>query len=300
MNVFKKALFLYNGNAGSDDIEQKLSATLPILTQSVKELTVVQTKTIEEAKSCCTNVADKVDLIIILGGDGTVHECMNRIAVKEHRPAIAILPGGTCNDFSRMLNIPQNLRQAAEAIVNGEMVEIDVGESMGRYFLNFWGIGLVSETSQNIDENQKKSFGVLSYFISTLKTVNQAETFSYQIKTGDEQYTGDAVMLLVLNGKFIGTRQLPVSTIDPADGKLDVLIVKKSAIAAFRELLMMNNSNYDNEQLTAFTHFQTNELTINTDTGKEIDMDGEINGTTPAEIRLLPRHIKMVGGRGTY
>ncbi|MGY0693666.1 YegS/Rv2252/BmrU family lipid kinase [Virgibacillus sp. FSP13] len=293
---YNKALFLYNGNAGSNDIEQKLEQTLPKLAQAVKELIIVQTETIEEAKSCCLEHASYVDLIIILGGDGTVHECINSIAKEKIRPAIAILPGGTCNDFSRMLQIPQNVKQATEAIVEGNMVDVDIGKSEENYFLNFWGVGLVSETSLNIDESQKDNLGVLSYFISTLKTINQAEPFSYQIETDEENYAGDAVMILVLNGKFIGTRELPIATISANDGKFDVLIVKNSTLAAFKELLTMNNPNNDINRLTELTYFQTNKLTITTDIKKDIDMDGEISNTTPAKVELLPNHIKMIKG----
>ncbi|MEC5424686.1 YegS/Rv2252/BmrU family lipid kinase [Virgibacillus sp. C22-A2] len=296
MPKYEKALFLYNGNAGKNDMEQKLSQTLPIITKAIRELTIVQTKSSKEAKETCIAFASKIDLLIILGGDGTVHTCINSIAALESRPVVAILPGGTSNDFSRMLRIPQNLYAAATAIVEGDAVPIDIGKSNSTYFLNFWGIGLVSETSQNIDEDQKENFGVLSYFMSTLRTVSQAEPFTYDIKTLNNQYEGEAVMVLVLNGKFLGTKELPIATVDPSDGKLDILIVKNSNIASFRELLAMNNPEFYDKEFSELKHFQATELVINTDETKEIDMDGEINETTPSIIEILPSHLQMIQG----
>ncbi|WP_245835659.1 YegS/Rv2252/BmrU family lipid kinase [Virgibacillus ndiopensis] len=291
---YEKALFLFNGNAGNKDLKQKLAQTLPILTQSIKKLIIMQTETLEEVKNCCIEYASDVDIIIIMGGDGTVHECMNSIANLEIRPVIAILPAGTCNDFGRMLQMPQNLNQAAEAIINGEIIPVDLGKTDERYFLNFWGIGLVSDTSLNIDETQKKSLGVLSYFMSTIKTVNQTEPFSYKIKTVEETYEGEAVMILVLNGRYIGTKQLPIPSINPNDGLLDVLIVKNSSLASFKELLTLDRPNNRLDPLTELNYFQVKELTIATTANKAIDMDGEINGTTPSEITILPSHIRMV------
>ncbi|GAA0610597.1 diacylglycerol kinase family lipid kinase [Virgibacillus siamensis] len=291
---YEKALFIFNGNENAAEIKQNLSETLPVLSMSIKELTVMQTMSIEDLKGTCVDYAPKVDLIIILGGDGTVHECINSIAPLKKRPVIAILPGGTCNDFSRMLNMPQNLRQAADAIVNGEITGIDIGNADKRYFLNFWGIGLVSETSLNIDEAHKKNFGVLSYFMSTLKTVNQAESFSYKITSENETYNGEAVMVLVLNGKFVGTRQFPVPAISPSDGLLDVLIIKDSTIASLRELLAMNHPDTDADQLTEVVHFQTSSVFISTGKEMNVDMDGEVDGVTPDRISILPGHIQMV------
>ncbi|MFB4168113.1 YegS/Rv2252/BmrU family lipid kinase [Virgibacillus sp. JSM 102003] len=292
---YERGIFLYNGHAGSDNMEQKLSQTIPVISKAIKKLTVIQTETIEEAKDSCAEFADKVDIIVILGGDGTLFECINSLAPLKRRPIIAILPGGTCNDFSRILNIPQNLYQAAEAIVSGEVINIDIGKTADNYFVNFWGIGLVSETSLNIDEERKKNFGVLSYFMSTLKTVNQAEPFTYKIIADDEVYEGESVMILVLNGKFIGTREFPIPTINVNDGKFDVLVIKNSTLATLRELLSMNKPNINTEQLTELRYFQASTLTIRTNQQKAIDMDGEIHGVTPADIEVLPSHIQMIG-----
>lgn len=296
MVKYENGLFLYNGNAGSKDLEQKLAKTLPTITKAIKKLSVIQTETIEEAKQTCIDHADMVDIIVILGGDGTIHECINSIAPLDKRPIIGILPGGTCNDFSRILGTSQNLNQAAEGIAQGEIIDIDLGMSGDRYFLNFWGIGFVSEASSNIDSDQKKSFGVLSYYMSTLRTVNQAKSFSYQIKTETETYEGEAVLVLVLNGRFMGTKELPITTADPSDGKVDVLIIKTSNLASFREFLSMNKPTTDPSQLSKLIHFQAKTIDISTEQAKKIDMDGEINGTTPVSITVLPIHIRMVKG----
>ncbi|MFC4559914.1 YegS/Rv2252/BmrU family lipid kinase [Virgibacillus kekensis] len=291
---YETGLFIYNGTAGSEDMEEKLSLTLPVISKAVKSLTVLQTETLQEARDAFRHFSDKVEIMIILGGDGTLHECINSIAPLKKRPVIAILPGGTCNDFSRMLNMPQELYQAAKTIVSGEVVNVDLGVATDRYFLNFWGIGLVAETSQKNDREQKKHLGVLSYFMNTLKSLNQTAPFSYKITADGKEYQDEGVLVLVLNGKFIGTRQIPIQTISAYDGKLDILVVKHSMLASFRELLTMNIANNDTNQLNELTHFRASTVKIETESKKEIDMDGEIDGFTPAEISVLPGHIQMI------
>lgn len=298
MSKFQKALFLYNSKAGSKDTKAKLARTLPILSQSIKNMTVIQTDSVEEAKAVCVQFSGKMDLLIILGGDGTLHACINAIAPLKNRPAIGVLPAGTANDFSRMLKIPQDLEQAARTLATGNIVPVDIGKTDDGYFLNFWGIGLVAEASQNIDKEQKNSFGVFSYILSTIRTVNQTETFRYEITAENGEYCGQAIMLMVLNGKFIGTTELPIPSICANDHKFDVLIIKDSNLAAFRELLSMKNPNTDEGQLTELEHFQTKKIKISTFPQKEIDTDGEVAGATPKEITVLPEHLQMIRGTG--
>jgi len=294
MEKYQKALLIYNGNAGQGSIDQKLGQTIPILSQSIKELIIIGAESIRDLKDTCKNYSDQIDLLIILGGDGTVHECINSIAPLNERPAFAILPGGTSNDFSRILGISQNLSQAAKEIVGGKIKAVDLGKSNDMYFLNFWGIGLVAETSQNVSENGKGNLGVLSYFISTLKTINQTQPFSCKITTETDIYEGDAVLVAVLNGKYIGTREIPIDTVQPDDGLLDVIIVKNSNLASFRELLTLNSPNRDEDNIQELRYFQARQLHIETVEEKEIDMDGEIQIATPANIQILPRYLNMV------
>ncbi|WP_054637253.1 acylglycerol kinase family protein [Thalassobacillus sp. C254] len=54
---------------------------------------------------------NEVELILIYGGDGTVHECLNGLKEINPSPVIGVLPGGTANDFSRSLNVPQNIKK---------------------------------------------------------------------------------------------------------------------------------------------------------------------------------------------
>ena len=295
MDMYNKALFIYNGVAGQTETDQALAAVLPVISTGTKELKVVQTEEAGETKNICMELGNLYDLVIILGGDGTVHEAINGLAVLENRPVLAILPGGTCNDFSRMLNIPQNLKKAAEAIMNGRPTPVDVGKVNNNYFLNFWGIGLITHTSNNIDENQKRLMGKMSYFISALRTVKEAEAFRYKMLTDQGEYEDEAVMILVLNGKFIGSNQIPVPTIHIDDGLFDVLVVKESSFGAFLDLFSLDpdNPNLDYSEARLF-HLQTETLSIETDGGMAVDTDGEIYLETPSEMKILKHHLQMI------
>lgn len=298
MSMFNKVLFIYNGSAGQTETDRALAAVLPVISTETKELKVVQTEEAGETKKICLELGEEYDLVIILGGDGTVHEAVNGLAALDKRPVLAILPGGTCNDFSRMLNIPQNLKKAAETIMSGQQVPVDVGKvNDDHYFLNFWGIGLITHTSSNIDENQKRLMGKMSYFISALRTVKEAETFRYKMKTDQGEYEDEAVMIMVLNGKFIGSNQIPLPSINMDDGLFDVLVVKESSFGAFLDLFSLNSPDINlNDAETRLFHLQTKSLSIETEEVLDADTDGEIYLETPATMEILKHHIHMIKG----
>ncbi|WP_337017125.1 hypothetical protein [Oceanobacillus massiliensis] len=77
---------------------------------------------------------------------------------------------------------------------------------------------------------------------------------------------------------------------------LDIVIVKNANLSFFRELFSMNRQDTKVEDQEEMIHFQTASLTIETSAIKKIDMDGEIECTTPAEIMVLNRHLTMIQG----
>ncbi|PIC76035.1 diacylglycerol kinase [Sporosarcina sp. P19] len=291
---FNCALFVYNQTAGEDDTQLKLEKTLHIFAQAVDELIVLNTTSKEQLQQACVKYSDQVDLLIILGGDGTVHTCLNSIAPLAKRPVIAILPGGTSNDFSRTLGIPQSLNEAATSILNGSIIDTDIGKVGEHYFMNFWGIGLVTETSENINSEEKKRLGSISYVLSTLRTLNRREPFHYKIQSTEAELEGEAILLFVLNGRYVGTTQLPIASLSPYDGKLDVLIVRDSNFAAFRELFALQNPTVETEQLNELEYIQVTALEIMHPIGNKIDMDGEIYEESAQQITVLPGHLQMI------
>lgn len=293
MYAFNKAMLIYNENAGDEDVEAKLAAVVPVLGKAVKELTVVSPESSEETRRLCETAGD-MELIVIMGGDGTVHQCIDAISKLNLRPLLAILPGGTSNDFTRTLGIPQNLRDATEALISGEIRTIDVGREGNRHFINFWGIGLVADTSENVDDGQKKSFGPLSYMVSTIRTIREAESFPYHIVSNGIDIEGEAIAIFVLNGTSLATTPIPIGAISPSDGKFDVLVVKNSNLAMLRELMSLRKPETDAAQLNMLEYMQVSELQIDAPSQQRVDMDGELYDFKSGRIQLLPGHLRML------
>src|SRR5215467_9489393 len=111
-------------------------------------------------------VAQKADLVIAAGGDGTINEIIQGLAGSE--TSLGVLPNGTVNVWARELGIPLDGAGARAVLVNGRMRRIDLGCVNGRYFLLMVGIGLDGEVIQAVERKPRKRLGVLGYALAAL------------------------------------------------------------------------------------------------------------------------------------
>lgn len=294
---YTKALFIYNGNAGKDEIGKLLEISLPKLAESMEQLLVFKSIRPGHAKALCEQYGEEVELVIVLGGDGTVHECINGIAPLKKRPVFAILPGGTCNDFTRTLGMSQNLAFATEELVNGLEVSVDIVQADHDYFLNFWGVGLVTETSNNIKEEEKNLLGRISYFLSALRTMKTINPFDIHLTVDGKEISEKAVMVLIVNGNYIGGRMLPIPSISYDDGLVDIFLLKNTNLQLLREIMDLRQEQATEAIKEEILYFRAKNIKIKAENPIDIDMDGEVYQTTPSEITVLSQHIKMIKPR---
>ncbi|MGM0846752.1 MAG: diacylglycerol/lipid kinase family protein [Bacillota bacterium] len=296
MNRYKNALLIYNGKAGQNDLDETLGNCIGELSSCCDELTLYGTKDKSDAERVCREKASSYELLIILGGDGTVHECINGLAELPTRPKTAILPAGTCNDFSRSLRIPQDIKQAAQLIKHGGIEEIDIIKANDRYFSNFWGVGIIADASKNVNEAVKGVFGRLSYYLSAFQTLQEAKVFTFQAEIDGQAVEEEAVMVFVANGRFIGTSELPLPPQKYNDGVVDIFVIKEAGFKLLKELLAAKGTGKLNEKSGDILHFQARNATITTSPVQNIDMDGEVYTETPVKMEVMKHHIPFIVG----
>lgn len=295
---WNKALLIHHQHAGKASRESTVGLAAGVLAPAVHEMVVVRTDEPGEGEQLCRERGEEFDVVFILGGDGTVHECVNGLASLQQPPPIGVLPGGTCNDFARSLGISPDVETAAQELLSGRMITVDVGKANDRVFTNFFGIGLISETSQNINENLKGALGKVSYFISTLQTISRSEPFHYELEVDGERAEGEAVMIYAANGRFLGTNALPFAADALQDGQLDVLIIHETGIPLLREVLSHKPEGAWQPRNESISYFKASALTIKTDAPMPADTDGELYMQTPAELSVLAGHLRFLTGTG--
>ncbi|EFU43607.1 diacylglycerol kinase catalytic region [Paenibacillus vortex V453] len=295
--MYSRALLVYNQNAGQQETLQQLAAVIPVLAKNVKELVLYQTFKPGEGEAVCRDQGGTYDLILIMGGDGSVHECVNGIATLDHPPLVGILPVGTCNDFARSMNLPVELALAADELMKGHVRELDIGMAQGRVFTNFFGVGLITDTSENINPDLKGKLGKLSYFISMLQTVRAAEPFSYSLEYDGHTSEGEAVMIYISNGRYLGTRPLPFTLDSLCDGLLDVLIIREAGLPLLKELLSRKVEGEWKPANESIEYVKAASVKLTTAKPMKADTDGEVYMEAPADVSVRPRGLRfLVGG----
>ncbi|WP_054704527.1 diacylglycerol kinase family protein [Bacillus sp. JCM 19041] len=297
MPRYQKAILLYNQRAGQEDAQELLQKTLAKLAPEIVEFTIIQTLKQGDAEKICLEQSVDIDLLLIMGGDGTVHECVNGIMKQEGRPTIAILPAGTCNDLSRGLQ-NETLDEALEAILEGNTQAIDIGQQNEQYFSNFSGVGLITEASKEIEEETKDKFGKLGYVISAVRSLKEPQSFSYQLETEEgETSTGEAVMILAMNGKYIGTVGLFEDNISLSDGFLHLFIIKEAGMTLIKN--MYDQVRMDNGWLNdpeGLEILRSTSFKLKTTPSLDIDSDGEQNEQTPVMYKLHKGELTFICG----
>lgn len=290
-----RVAIILNPKAGNVKMVNQIDTIQNRLKERFDEVSLYKTEYKGHGAELVAKLSDQVDIIIGAGGDGTIYELANAICEREKRPAFGIIPGGTCNDFSRAIGMNQNPIQAVEQLLEDNRSKIDVGHSNDEYFLNFWGIGLITQASENINPDTKEVFGRLSYYISTAQTINNPEPFHLKVEADETSFEGEAVMMIVGNGPFTGGIQAFFPQNHLQDGEFDVLIIKESSLPTFWSIFqskVLKQSRFNEDII----HFQTKNLKVSTDPKQTIDCDGERHYTTPSTLEVLPEYLTVLTG----
>lgn len=289
-------LLVFNNKAGKAKTEKIIEKVKAVLEPHVSELSYYEAEDEQNLKNYLENDKNVFSYIWIMGGDGTVHTCVDALRKRTTMPVVAILPSGTCNDFARALHLPVNPVQAAEESLKKNVRSIDIGVYNGHAFTNFVGVGIIADTSENINEQAKGTVGRLSYFMSAFRTIQESDTFQYEMKADGIVHRGETAMILVSNGNFLGTTPLPADAISVQDGLLDIFLINGTGGELFREWLQRSVAAENMDDSEGVRHIQAATIDIKTTPAKKADADGEIEGETPLKIGILPQYMTFCCG----
>lgn len=239
----------------------------------------------------------QVDLIVAVGGDGTMHEVVNGLVEGHHQTPLAIYPAGTINDFARILQIPRENEEYANMIRRFKVRAVDVGKAGDHYFFNVVAGGLMTDIAYRTTIESKTVLGQLAYFINaTLDLPNQLVRFiPAVIESAECTFEDDILLFLVSNTASVGGFACMAPQASYDDGLLDVLIVhKQNLLELLPIIIMMSNGEHVNSD--RITYFQTRYLKISSRDQEpvKLDLDGEQIGQLPIEISVVPAAIRLL------
>jgi YegS/Rv2252/BmrU family lipid kinase len=248
-------------------------------------------------------LADGADLIAVLGGDGTVQDVVDGMIGSE--VPLLILPGGTGNLVASALHLPKDPEAAAALVVGPEYStrRIDVGRMDQRHFLLRVGCGVEAWVLKDVKTELKRQFGKWAYLIAAVNRLQETPTAEYRITLDDEwTITGTGVGCTVANAGSTGIGGLDLAPrVDIADGRLDVVFLRKADVEGIASLVMMmagldeawtDATGLDASHLVG--HWQARKVRIETDPPLDMQCDGDLDGSSPRTVEVLPRALAVV------
>lgn len=230
--------------------------------------------------------------VAAFGGDGTVGDVARGIVGSD--AALGILPMGTGNDVARNLHLPLDLAVACATLNAGKTRRVDMGEINGVPFLNNAGTGFDARVMQVMNTSIRFVRGKPAFVLAVLKMFPSFRAFDLSLCHDDgREETFSAMMLSVLNGTMYGAgmKATPGALMD--DGLLDVLVIKAmpkpKLLALFPKVIAGKHEGH-----AAVRIFRTRSLRITCDPPQPLNVDGDVQGTTPAEIRVRPQALSVI------
>ena len=242
------------------------------------------------------------DVVVAVGGDGTINETVNGLAERGFGAALGILPFGGANDFAFTLGLPREPAQAMQLLRRGSMRPIDVAhvtfhspDEPPRYYVNILGMGLSGAIAASA-ESEKRLGGAFTYLALLLLRMFRAGPTRFEVAAGGEVLARRALAAHVANGRREGRmfRVAPDAQID--DALLDVVAVEdipRAARAAFILQVLRGRL----LEMKRVVHRQTETATIRAVDPLTCHMDGEPFVMAPgqeARVEVRPGALRVV------
>ena len=176
--------------------------------------------------------ADKYDIIISCGGDGTLHQVVNGVAKSGAEPIVGILPYGTCNDVAHTLAIPKELDKAVDCILRLNTTEYDLLYDGKDYITYSLASGYVTPVSFSASGKIKKRLGRFAYFLLSLKYLFTSKSVPFTIKYDGNLFDGKSPFVLLANGRYVGGFHYNKNE-DLSNGKAKLVVLKGNAFVNF-------------------------------------------------------------------
>lgn len=243
--------------------------------------------------------------LIAVGGDGTVHEAVNGLmqaplaADGATTVALGCIPLGSGDDFAKLINVhglpPES---AAARMARAEERLFDVGRADGEYFANVLGMGFDAEVVRNANKIRRLS-GILIYLAAIYRTFVTFRAPVLEVESAEHCEAGPMMMLAVQNGVSEGGGFYLTPESDPADGFLDVCIIRKVGLLKFLRYvpLVMKGTHVGLDEVSIF---RTQRVVVRgTDRPLVLESDGELREPRQREIVVTvePHRLRVLVGR---
>ena len=240
-------------------------------------------------------------LLVVVGGDGSVHEVANGLAGVDEPPDVAIVPRGTGWDFVRTFGIPRDIEEATAVALDGETREVDLGVVTYRawdgsearaVFANVASAGMSGAIAQRANTASKAFGGKASYLWATFAVFVRWSATHVRLTVDDEHREGRLFDVVVANGRYFGGGMQICPEAEPDDGLLDVLtigdVTKRDLVLTMPKIYRGTHLPHPKAEL-----LRGRTVLVDADEPLPLELDGEQPGTTPARFEVHAQALRL-------
>jgi len=249
---------------------------------------------------------DGAELLVVVGGDGSVNEVVNGLAGLGRQPAVAVVPRGTGWDFSRTFGIPRKIDDAVQIALQGDVRTIDLGRASYRawdgsdataWFANVASAGMSGAIAKRANETTKALGGKASYLWATFAVFSGWEATEIEVAVDGERRAGPMFDVVIANGRFFGGGLDICPEAEPDDGLFDVLtigdVTKRDLVQTMPKMYRGTHLPHPKAEL-----LRGSSVTVTSETPLPIELDGEQPGTTPVTFEVTAGALRLRVPRG--
>ena len=285
----KTLLMIINPRAGRSKPMGPLLDAAAVLSEGGYLLSLHKTSAPRDAMVHAAKYGGDYDVVVAVGGDGTLNEVACGLMQLEHPPLLGYLPQGSTNDFAASLQIPAEPAEAARRLLSSRPRRLDVGLWNRRHFMYVATFGAFTRTSYTAPQAAKNALGHFAYILEGMKDLNSLRPYQVRITADGETLDGEYLFGAVSNSTSIGgLMRLDPQRVVLDDGKFELLLVPSPKTAADLQNLVraLLEQRYDGGGLI-FRHISS--LHLETDSAPAWSLDGEYAPSSPV-VDIVNRH----------
>ena len=296
-----KAALIFNPQSGRGRAGAIAHSVEESLAKRGIECELHATRRPKEAISFAEHHAPQTDIVVAIGGDGTINEVTNGMARARDKagpgarqPSFGIIPAGTVNVLALELGIPFQVERACEVIANGNTISLDQGKVNDRRFMLMMGAGVDALTIRNLDLTAKRRYKELAFVGAGLKTGLAHRHPIFIVRVNGEEHI--ATFMVAGNSHYYAGRYGITPMADPTDGVLDIVLytgLDRPGLAAF--WLGVPTGLHLRGKKVLYLHAESAEVfPVSSDDPVWYQTDGELAGRLPARVEIEPHAIEVL------
>ena len=274
----KKMLFFVNPAAGKEEMRHQLMDVLSYFTAKGYDVLCHPTQRAKDITDFISERGSEFDMIVSVGGDGTLNETVSGCLTLEKRPVIGYIPAGTVNDFASSLHIPKVIREAVRNVVEGVPTPVDMGGFNGEYFTYVAAFGAFTKVSYATPHASKQMLGRAAYLLAGVRSLTDIHPIHVTVDSKDIHIEDDVLLGMVTNATSVGGFSLgDDDNVKMDDGLNEVILVKApKGLTEYNALLAcLVARNFKTEH---FHTFQTEHVEMHFSEAVAWTLDGEYGG----------------------